>query len=70
MLKFLEIKSLSPKEQEQVEKEIDESVARRIEEGLLTQREIREIVEMKLRSLLDIQDVQSVYENHLFREKK
>ncbi|MFA9453225.1 MAG: hypothetical protein ACERK6_04850 [Candidatus Aminicenantaceae bacterium] len=70
MLKFLEIKSLSPKEQEQIEKEIDEAVARRIEEGLLTQREIREIVEMKLRSLLDIQDVQSVYENHLFRDKK
>lgn len=70
MLKFLEIKSLSPKEQEQIEKEIDEAVARRIEEGLLTQREIREIVEMKLRSLLDIQDVQSVFENHLFRDKK
>jgi len=70
MVKFLKIKSLTPEEQEQIEKEIDEAVSRRIEEGLLTEREIREIVEMKLRPLLDIQDVQSVYENHLFRDKK
>ncbi len=70
MKKFLEIKGLNPEEQERIEKEIDEAVARRIEDGLLTQREIREIVEMKLRPQLDIQDVQSVYDNHLFREKK
>ena len=70
MTKFLEIKCLSPEEQERVEKKIDEAIARRIEEGILTEREIREIVEMKLRPKLDIQDVQSVYENPLFRDTK
>lgn len=70
MTKFLEIKCLSLEEQERIEKGIDEAIARRIEEGILTEREIREIVEMKLRPQLDIQDVQSVYENHLFRDKK
>jgi hypothetical protein len=70
MTKFLEIKCLTPEEQERIEKEIDEAIARRIEEGILTEREIREVVEMKLRPQLDIQDVQSVYENHLFRDKK
>jgi hypothetical protein len=70
MTKFLEIKGLSREEQDRIEKEIDEVVARRIDEGLLTEREIREIVEMKLRPLLDIQDVQSVYDDHLFRGKE
>ena len=70
MTKFLDIKGLSPEEQDRIEKEIDEAVARRIDEGLLTAREIREIVEMRLRPRLDIQDVQSVYDNHLFREKE
>jgi hypothetical protein len=70
MTKFLEIKCLSPEEQAKIEQEIDEAIARRIEEGILTEREIREIVEMKLHPQLDVQDVQSVYENHLFRDKK
>jgi hypothetical protein len=61
---------LSAEEQERIEKEIEEAVSRRIKDGILTEREIREIVEMKLRPALDIQDVQSVYENHLFREKE
>ncbi len=70
MTRFLEIKCLSPEEQEKIEKRIDEAVSRRIEEGILAEREVREIVEMKLSPQLDIQDVQSVYDNHLFREKK
>ena len=70
MTKFREIKCLSPEKQAKIEQEIDEAIARRIEEGILTEREIREIVEMKLHPQLDVQDVQSVYENHLFRDKK
>ena len=69
MTKFLEIKGLSPEELARLEEEIDGAIARRLAEGLLTEREIREIIEMKLRPALDIQDVQSVYENHLFSEK-
>jgi len=67
---FLEIKCLSPKEQEKLKQSIEEAVARKIKEGVLTEREIREIEEMKLRPLLDIQDVQSVYADFLFKEKK
>ena len=36
----------------------------------IIEKEMREIQEMKLSPLLDIQDVQSVYEDFLFREKK
>ncbi len=65
---FFEIKCLSEEEQ----KEILAEIKRRIEEkkrlNLLTDKEIREIEEMKLRPLADIQDVQSVYENHLFKK--
>ncbi len=70
MTKFIEIKCLSEKEQEKIECEIREAVQQKMEKKLLTEKEIREIQEMKLRPLLDIQDVQSVYEDFLFRERK
>ena len=38
--------------------------------GLLTEREIKEIEQMELKPLLDIQDVQSVYEDLMYRQKK
>ena len=38
-------------------------------QGLLTDRDVEEIIEMRLRPLPDIQDVQSVYENLLFFQK-
>jgi hypothetical protein len=69
MTKFLEIKCLSTKEQDELERRVEESIARKKKEGTLTERELREIEEKKLLPLLDIQDVQSVYENFLFREK-
>ena len=68
MTKFLEIRCLSAEEQEQLERRIEESIARKKKEGVLTEKELREIEEMTLRPLLDIQDVQSVYDNFLFRE--
>lgn len=68
MTRFLEIKCLSAEEQEQLERRIEESIARKKKEGVLTEKELREIEEMTLRPLLDIQDVQSVYDNFLFRE--
>ncbi len=66
---FLEIPSLAPEEREKLLKDIGEAVARKIREGVFTEREIREIEEMRLKPLPDIQDVQSVYENHLFRKR-
>jgi len=66
---FLEIPSLAPEEREKLLKDIGDAVARKIREGVFTEREIREIEEMRLKPLPDIQDVQSVYENHLFRKR-
>ena len=70
MSSFLEIKCLSPQEQEKLKRRIEEAVTRKLSEGILSEREIREIEEMQLRPLLDIQDVQSVYADFLFQEKK
>ena len=41
-----------------------------MKEGVYSEREILEIVHMKLRPLPDIQDVQRVYEDHLFRKRE
>ena len=70
MTKIIEIKCLSKKEQEKIERDIQDAIEKKIEQKLLTEKEMREIQEMKLSPLLDIQDVQSVYEDFLFREKK
>jgi len=70
MSAFFEARSLSPKEQEELEQAVERRLAEKLEDGTLTEREVREIEEMKLRPLPDIQDVQSVLENHLFDEGK
>lgn len=69
MDRFFEIGCLTEAEQEKLAAEIEDAIAAKIKDGLLTEKEVREIEEMRLKPLLDIQDVQSVYENHLFREK-
>ena len=69
MTDFLKIPSLGDDEAERLEGEIKARIAARIKDGLLAEREVREIEEMKLRILPDLQDVQSVYENHLYRSK-
>ncbi len=59
--------------EEEDRKKIIEEIEKRIEEkkkeGLFTENEIREIEEMKLHPLLDIQDIQYVYENHLYKNE-
>ena len=70
MSAFFEARSLSPKEQEELEQAVERRLAEKLEDGTLTEREVREIAEMKLRPLPDIQDVQSVFENHLYDEGK
>jgi len=69
MSNFLEIKCLEKKEQDKVLKEIDKRISEKKKEGLLTEREIQEIEEMRLHPLPDILDVQSVYEDILFKKK-
>ncbi len=70
MSDFLEIKSLSKLAQKKILKEIEKRIAEKKKAGLLTERDIREIEEMRLRPLPDIQDVQNVYESHLFKKGK
>lgn len=66
---FLEAKSLTAEEQKKLVEEVERRIAEKLKEGTLTRREVREIEEMRLRPLPDIQDVQSVYENFLFTQK-
>ncbi len=68
MKDFLEIKCLKKEDQKKVLDEIEKKIAKKKKEGLMTEREIREIEMMKLRPLPDIQDVQSVYEDRLFKK--
>lgn len=67
MKDFLEIKCLNKKEQKAILDDIEKAIAKKKEEGVLTEREVREIAEMKLRVLLDIQDIQSVYDDLMFK---
>ncbi len=69
MGRFFEIGCLTEAEQEKLAAKIEAAIAERIKDHLLTEKEVREIEEMRLKPLLDILDVQNVYENHLFREK-
>ena len=69
MKTVFEIKCLSEKEQRKIDKDIEKRIEEKKKEGLLKQREIREIEEMRLHPLPDIQDVQSVFDDTLFKKK-
>lgn len=66
---FFEVKNLTLEEHEKLAEEVEKRIAAKLEDGTLTERDIREIEEMRLRPLPDIQDVQNVYEDHLFKAK-
>lgn len=70
MNKFLEIGCLTPEEQDALVRAIEDTIAAKKKDGLFTDKEVREIEEMRLKPLSDIQDVQSVYEDHLFRKRE
>lgn len=70
MTEFFEVKCLSEKDVKKLREEVEKRVQMKIKEGVYSEREIREIEEMRLHPLPDIQDVQSVYEDHLFRKKE
>jgi hypothetical protein len=69
MAEFLKIGSLSKAEVDRLEEDIRRAIAEKKAHGLLTDRDVEEIIEMRLRPLPDIQDVQSVYENTLYTKK-
>lgn len=68
MKKFLEIKSLGKKDQDRILEEIEKTIEQKKKDGVVTEKEIREIEEMTLRLFPDIQDVQNVYEDFLFQK--
>jgi hypothetical protein len=70
MTDFLKVPCLTTEEVEALETDIEARIEDRKKAGLLTDREVREIEEMRLRPLPDIQDVQSVFESHLFSRKR
>lgn len=70
MSAFFEAQSLTPDAQKRLAAEVEERIAAKIKDGLLTERDVREIEEMRLQPLPDIQDVQNVYEDHLFQREK
>jgi len=55
-------------DQNKILEEIEKTIEQKKKEGVVTEKEIREIEEMTLRLFPDIQDVQSVYEDFLFRK--
>ena len=69
MTDFLKVKCLGEAEEKKLVDDIEARIVAKKKDGLLTDREVREIQEMRLHPLPDIQDVQSVYENHLYTSK-
>jgi hypothetical protein len=70
MTAFFEAESLTAEEKRRLEEDIERRIAEKLKDGTFTEREVREIAEMRLRPLPDIQDVQSVLEDHLFEAEK
>jgi hypothetical protein len=66
MVDFLEIKSLTDKDQKKILEEIKKSIEEKKKNGVFKEKEIREIEKMTLHPLPDILDVQSVYESFLY----
>jgi len=67
---FMEIKSLKKEEQARILADIMQSIKNKKKEGILTEKEVREIEEMRLQPIPDIQDVQSVFEGLDLKKKK
>jgi hypothetical protein len=67
---FLEIGCLTPDERDVLVRLIEDAIAAKKKDGLFTDKEVREIKQMRLKPLSDTQDVQRVYEDHLFRQRR
>jgi hypothetical protein len=69
MADFLQIKSLKKEDVKRILGEIEKRIADKKEDGILTEKEIEEIEWMRIHPPPDIQDIQSVYENFLYKTK-
>ena len=69
MDRFFEAGGLSEEEQEKIRKDIEERIAEKKKSGILKEKDIREIEEMRLRPLPDMLDVQSVYEDLMYKTR-
>lgn len=67
---FLEIRSLSREENKRLIQEIENKLAEKKKKGILTEKEVREIEDMKLEPNLDIKDVMGVWEDMMFKPKE
>ncbi|MBN2246818.1 MAG: hypothetical protein JW755_13355 [Candidatus Aminicenantes bacterium] len=70
MGRFMEIKCLEDDQQKEISEKIEKNISRKLKEGIFSKKEIRDIEEMRLQPLPDIQDVQSVYKELEFIEEK
>lgn len=70
MSAFFEIPSLDAAAQKRLAEEIEARLAAKKKDGVFTEHDVREIEELRLRPLADIQDVQTVYEDFLFRGRR
>ncbi len=68
MSAIFEAKSLTRDEQMRLAAEVEVRIAEKLKDGTLTEKDVRDIEEMRLKPLPDIQDVQNVYEDHLFKK--
>ncbi len=67
---FLEIRSLTQEENKKLIQEIEKKLAEKKRKGVISEKEIREIQEMKLEPNLGIKDVMGVWEDMMFKPKK
>ncbi len=70
MSAFFEIASLDAAAQKRLAEEIERRVAAKKKDGVFSEHDVREIEELRLWPLADIQDVQTVYEDFLFRGRR
>jgi hypothetical protein len=68
MSAIFEAKSLTRDEQMKLAAEVEKNIAEKLKDGTVTEKDVRDIEEMRLKPLPDIQDVQNVYEDHLFKK--
>lgn len=66
---FLKINAISEKEKKKIIEQIEKRIADKKKQGILKEKDIKEIEEMRLRPLPDILDVQSVYEDFMYKKK-
>jgi len=67
MADFLDVKCLSAEEVRALEAEVERRIEEKKKQGLFTEREVREVEDMRLKPLNDILDVQCVWEDSLYK---